>query len=527
MKEKNSAPNKLQNALINAIGIPQYLSQVEIKAQDVFINRDEEFKERENKMWYKGDAASLEWFYKTNFRNYMYPTHDFYRVVNSDIPRAHYPLASAISNSFGSLLFSNYPTFVIDTGSVEKNKKYSDKLRKILDVNDILSLLQNSAQLQSYSGSVALKLNFDPTISDLPLITAYPKEEFKPHKRYGQLIYIDFEDYYGDYMLVSRYGLGYISYKLFKGKDEVALTSIPETAGLQDVAFADIEGNLLPIMFATVVQNKSGERSDYDGLVSSFHALDEAFSSMVNYIRKTKPNIFISEDIAAKDSNGNPRPLNNFDNVITILDSTPDGSKTDIERDVVDVNVEGYRAAFEAIREEILMKVSLSPGTLGLPSGGARESSMALNIRERASMRSRNEKLAIWKEKLNSFLFAALVFDDIMNNAEFTDNGFYIVNKFKEFSIDSDFGSYVEETLQEKIKMYSDALKNKVCSVGFAITQIYGHMMGDTELLYLIIDTKKENGIALTAEEEAFVAEQNAAKPKSKFSILNFKEPTV
>lgn len=102
-----------------------------------------------------------------------------------------------------------------------------------------------------------------------------------------------------------------------------------------------------------------------------------------------------------------------------------------------------------------------------------------------------------------------------------------MVEKIQDFSIESDFGSYIEETLQEKIKMYSDALKNKVCSVGFAITQIYGHMMSDTELLYLIIDTKKENGIELTDEEKEFVAEQNAAKPKQKFSILNFKEPTT
>lgn len=395
MSKINSAPNKLQKAMINAMGIPKYLSQIEIKAQDIFINRDEDFKKRENKVWYKGDAAGLEWFYKTNFRNYMYPTHDFYRVVNGDMVRAHYPLASAISNSFGSLLFSNYPTFVIETGSIIRNKKYSERLRKILDINDILSLLQNSAQLQSYSGSVALKLNYDPTLIDVPLITAYPKEDFEIHRKFGQVIYIDFKDYYGDYTLISRYGMGYITYRLFKGEEPVNIEILPETAGLKDVSFVDRDGALLPIIFAIDVQNKSGDRSDYDGLISSFHALDEAFSSMVNYIRKTKPNIFISEDIAAKDSKGNPKPLNNFDNVITILDSTPEGNKTDVEREALKVEIKGYRDAFETIREEILMKVSLSPGTLGLPSGGARESSMALNIRERASMRSRNEKLAI------------------------------------------------------------------------------------------------------------------------------------
>jgi len=259
-----------------------------------------------------------------------------------------------------------------------------------------LSLLQNGAQLQSYSGTVGLKLNYDPTISNTPLISIYPKENVEIYRKYGQTIYIDFFDYFDDdYKLVSRYGLGYIYYSLFKGNSQVPLSSLEQTRDLEDVSFTDREGNLVPIMFATTVQNKSNERSDYDGLISSFHALDEAFSTMVNYLRKTKPNLFITEDIAQKDPSGRPKPLNEFDNVITLLDSTPTGEETKIVRDIEEIKIVGFREAFEAIRENILMKVSLSPATLGLPSGGARESSMALNIRERASMRVRNEKLAI------------------------------------------------------------------------------------------------------------------------------------
>ena len=51
--------------------------------------------------------------------------------------------------------------------------------------------------------------------------------------------------------------------------------------------------------------------------------------------------------------------------------------------DVIELKIQGYKDAFEIIRETILTKVSLSPGTLGLPSGGANESSISLNIRER------------------------------------------------------------------------------------------------------------------------------------------------
>jgi hypothetical protein len=257
-------------------------------------------------------------------------------------------------------------------------------------------MLQQSAQLQSYSGGVALKLNVDYTLADTPLISAYPREQYKEYKKYGQTVYIDFYDEYpNNYKLVTRYGRGYITYKLYEGKREVVITSIEETKDLKDIVFLDQNGALLNVIFAINIPNRSNNRSDYEGLISSFHALDESYSNMVNYLRKTKPHTFISEDIAPKDAYGKAKPLNYFDNNITILDSTPEGTNTSIERDVVDIKVDGYKQSFMAIREAILMSVGLSPSTLGIDGAGANASGEALNIRERASGRSRSEKLAV------------------------------------------------------------------------------------------------------------------------------------
>ena len=314
------------------------------------------------------------------------------------MPRHHYPLPKAISNAMGSLLFSNTPEIVVETGDKESNVLYQEKIDEINEVNDILSLLQHAAQLQSYSGGVALRINIDTTLTDVPLISIYPKEQYYEHKKYGQTIYVDFYDDYEDgYRLISRYGRGYISYNLLHNDTPVSLDSHPQTQGLKDVAF-QMRGtdSLINIVFAVCIPNKADGSSDYSGLVSSFQALDEAYSSFVSYIRDTKTNTFITEDIAPKGANGDMRRLNKFDNTVVILDNAGMDSKSSvINRDTVEVNITGYRQSFETIREAILTTVGVSPGTLGIEFAGANTSGEALNIRERASARTRSEKLAI------------------------------------------------------------------------------------------------------------------------------------
>jgi hypothetical protein len=311
--------------------------------------------------------------------------------------RAHYPLASSISGAFGTLLFNERPKFSIIARTNALESKYKERLNDIVEQNDMLSLLQEAAKLQSYSGAVAMKLNLDSTVADVPLITLYPKGKYVVHKKYNQVMRIDFIDDYDDgFQLISHYGYGFIHYSLLKNNQPVPLTALEQTKDLEDVMFVDGAGNLIPILFGELVPNKAGEKSDYDGLVSMFHAIDETYSSMINYIRKTKPNVFITEDLAPKDSAGKARPFNEFDNVIKVLDGAPGNEQTSIERDIVAVNIQGYRDAIESSREMVLTKVNLSPGTLGLPSGGGgNESSQSLNIRERASYRARTEKLAI------------------------------------------------------------------------------------------------------------------------------------
>ena len=394
-------PNRFQRAMIKAIGIEKYLAEQKNRAgvHPLMVTDDEKAQQmRENFVWFLGDSHRLEQFYKTHYTHRLYPGYHFWRVVNTDMPRHHYPLPSAISSAMGSLLFSNIPELIVETGDLTKNEEYQEKIDIISDTNDLLSLLQHAAQLQSYSGGVALRINVDRTLTDVPLISVYPKEQYYEHKKYGQTIYVEFYDDYDEgYRLVSQYGHGYISYRLLKNDTLVSLNSLPQTEGLKDIAFTKRGSDeLINMMFAVCVPNKADGRSDYHGLISSFQALDEAYSSFVSYLRDTKTNTFITEDIAPKGSDGDIRRLNKFDNTIVILDNmNPGEGNTVINRDAIELSVVGYRQSFEVIREAVLTAVGVSPGTLGIEFAGANTSGEALNIRERASARTRAEKLAI------------------------------------------------------------------------------------------------------------------------------------
>ena len=115
---------------------------------------------------------------------------------------------------------------------------------------------QQGAEDESWSGHIAFKLVSDRQFSDLPMFQVYALDRFIIDKMYGLTTAITFIDFFqnGNYKLLSKYGRGFINYKLFKFDKnkqnpdgiwvEVELTSIDETFGLVNINFVDNEGKL-------------------------------------------------------------------------------------------------------------------------------------------------------------------------------------------------------------------------------------------------------------------------------------------
>ena len=164
---------------------------------------------------------------------------------------------------------------------------------------------------------------------------------------------------------------------------------------------------------------------------------------------------------------------------------------TKIDRDIVDLKTEGYINTINKYRLIALEKIGLSPATIGIESGGANQSGEALNIRERASARLRQEKLANWGEQLDKFLYASLVFDYVVNNSDEQADGIYVVELPADFEVKSDFGEYIKQSLDEKSKTFIDLYEKGLISLEFAVKSIFGDEMSDEEMETMIEQIKK------------------------------------
>lgn len=120
-------------------------------------------------------------------------------------------------------------------------------------------------------------------------------------------------------------------------------------------------------------------------------------------------------------------------------------------------------------------------------------------------------------------MYYALVLDKIIREAIPAADGIYQVESIDDFLVRSDFGNYTEMGVTEKLNLYKDALAGKMCSVEFAIAQTFGDQLSDVELMFLIIQTKEQNGIKLNTEETEFLAAQENKSSRTRFSILNYR----
>lgn len=96
---------------------------------------------------------------------------------------------------------------------------------------------------------------------------------------------------------------------------------------------------------------------------------------------------------------------------------------------------------------------------------------------------------------------------DLIENGEELD-GFVFVDNIAGLDIRSNFGELHEKSLSQKIDTYRKAIEGKMCSVEFAVEQVFGNQLDDDSLMRLIIETKQQNEFPLTAEQEQFLQQK-------------------
>ena len=487
------------------------------------------------KAWHQAASSEeLLRFYTTRFPpQFLEITNEFYRVARgSDIPFLHYNLAQVISRTMAQLVFAKEPQILVSCED-KKDKEACQKLSDdIWQSNDKQNFLTKCADLESYSGAVGIKMVLDTQVSEFPIFQAYPKEELELRRRYGRIYEICFKDYYpidgetNPFVLYSVYGFGYIRYEMYQEKwnpasnslemTEVSLDSVPACRGLREIKFYGPNGEQSDIMFAVYKENKQDARSDYYGVIDDFEFLDELYSNMADYMRKSKIKTYLHDNAISRNAGDPNNPDSAFvpdsydTSNIRVPDSNPNWQESEIKRDVIDPKsaFEGYTDLFERTLSKTLSTVGLSVNTVLMNMDSIdlnRASGAALSIREKASIRTRADKIARWATAISAITAAAAAMAGATPMAD--DSGYFVTPAIMAQDIRAVFPEYGEVDPDQKMDIMIKQLNAGLMTKEEAIRELHPDMDDDE----ISAEMKKLEDDAM---EKAKIFAMNNPQPK-------------
>lgn len=471
-------------------------------------DKRQELQSMEYRMWFEGKQEKLEWFYKQYMINVAdhytlsYRDNIFWKVVNKDSVKLHFPLGGMISDAMANLLFHKAPEMTIEAKSESETELLTEILVNTLQENGFDELLQKGGQLESYSGTLACRVIIDTNFSEYPIIKFHPASEFELVEEYGRAKEIIFNDIYTynkkKYVLKSYYGKGYIRYLMFDERDkEVPLSTIPETSQLKDIFLVDKSGEPLKILLAVYKVNRPCDNefinslygeSDYSSLMDTFQAIDETYSAIIDRVRKGHILTAVSEDLTTIDEKtGRVKRLDDYQLKTITLNSSPDPSlKSVYDRTIPNIDISGLYESLQQMLRNALSRVGLSPNTVIENLGGANSSAQALEIREGVSERTRETKIRLWEKFLKDisrliFIFYSMQIADVYLKDD-KQIAYKVDDDGSEYEYKCVFPPYKPEDWKERLPTLKEALEAGLIDRENALKQLWKDDYTDEEI---------------------------------------------
>jgi len=467
-------------------------------AYELAVYIDQEWYQKLFKVLYIGNMDNIIRFFKTVLpRKYPFiRLNYFWRIQHPKLNMLHYDLPNIVSKTMANVLFSNPPSIKLSDETSTK------ELADILNENQFDSLLQKSAEYESYSGKIAFKPIIDKSFSQYPLLMVYPSEDFEVIKRYDKPYEIIFRDIYDKgnnarYVLFTHCKRGKIEYKLFSGNSdanmkEVPLDTIDETSGLQDITFYYENGKAYDKIPCLYKENNGNGISDYMHIVDDCSAIDEVYTNLVDFIRKARIKTYIPESFLKEDTKGNRLLSTDYDtDEMVLYDALPEGTTQEAKRDVVklDDSIQGYKDAFNNILARTLSTVGLSPATIGMhDDSGSNESALALSIREGTTLRTREAKIKKWNQTLKDMAILLLQ----LYKCNIGNDGAVYLKEYDANDIEIIFPKYESGSYLERVQTLKEALDAGLISKELALKDLYP-ALSDKSIEDLLADIDKDD----------------------------------
>lgn len=443
-----------------------------------------------NRLWYRGDPSELDQFFKQTALDPVAKSR-FWAASPTEglgIRKVHSGLSGLLADRLSDIVIS-------DLDGIElKTQAETDLWDEISKDNKVDKLLGEAITEALAAGDGAFKITIDTDVTEYPIIEFYSGERVDYTYTRGRLqevlFFTDYAVKEKDYRLVEAYGKGYIRYKLLDsaGK-ELPLSTLPETATLQDTTFTGDFIMAVPLMFFKSPKWPDRGKSIFDGKSDNFDALDEVISQWVDAIRSGRVQKYIPEDLIPKNpETGVLLKPNPFDNqFIAIGSSMKEDDKGKIETVQPQILYEAFVASYAGILDLCLQGI-VSPATLGIDLKKI-DNAEAQREKEKTTLYTRGKIIEALNEVIPQLVDVVLKVQDTMHS-----------RNAGEYEAAVTFGEYASPSFDTVVETVGKAKTYGIMSLEQAVQELYGDTWTDEQKAEEVMRLKAEQGL-MEAEE--------------------------
>ena len=437
-----------------------------------------------NKLWYQGDSATLEQYFKRTARWDLEKARFWAARAQGSVRKMHSGIVGTVVDRYKDMILSDLDA--VDFG--RENTLLQELWEDIYEKSRLNDVIGEAITGALASGDGTFKLTADEC-SPYPVVEFYDAENVDYVYVHSMLKEIKFYTTYKngskELRLEETYGYGYIKYKLYddSGK-ETPLNQFPETAHLVDIG---IEGDLMlavPIRIFTSTKYKNRGKALFDGKTDVLDGLDEVISQWMDAIRMGRIKRYIPDSLIPRDpETGGLLPANPFDNdFIAIGDDMSEKANHQVEISQPQISYEAYVNSYSNFLDMVLQGI-MSPSTLGIDLKKT-DNAESQREKEKVTLHVRNKIVDALNETLPELFRVILQCYDLMCGQ--TPGEYEVTVKFGEYA-SPDFGTTVDTV--GKAKQYG------VMSLETSVDQLYGDTWTKEEKEAEVERLKAEQGI--------------------------------
>ncbi|MGW3057694.1 phage capsid protein [Streptomyces goshikiensis] len=381
--------------------------------------------------WYSGDRARLARVHGAEeqqaARRRLWGRRDQPLTGRPD-NRLHVPLPGDIASTSADLLFADMPVIrTADTATQARTEQ-------LLDEGRVQQVLLGAAEQAAALSGIFLRVTWDKSLAQRPLLTVVQPDNCIPEFRFGMLRAATlWEELSGDGHTVwrhfERHEPGRVIHALYRGSSDnvgrpLPLTEHPATADLAASLDPGGDGQTIstgiPLLTCTYVPNIGPNRthrgspigrSDFAApLYDLFDNLDTVWTSWMRDIRLARARLIVPSGYLRNDGPGRGARFEDRE-VYEQLNMPPNEAGAAITLSQFEIRVEEHQRTAEAITRQAAQSAGYSAQSFGLHGDGDAITATESDSRDQRSMVTRRKKAGFWRHGLADALHVMLLLD--------------------------------------------------------------------------------------------------------------------